>query len=128
MKKINFNLAKRLNELGLLDNINTEYAYNKSWWLWDPFYKKRYIYKTLTTEEALEFLPDNIVWIYWALFNLVIDKNKDWYLIDYKNNKHWYWYIKWWKYFENNNTRLTLIEAIEQMIEFLIDNNLLWQQ
>lgn len=162
MEYIKFELAKKLNELWLLDNIDTEFVYNDYWTIYfaddikfvdtrkecnkihncEPYYifhnansyaiqnqkNEWFIYKTLTTEEALEFLPDNIVWVYWALFNLVIDKNRDWYLIDYKNYKHWYWHIKWGKYFKNNNTRLPLIEAIEQIIENLIDNNLIWKK
>ena len=160
MKIIKFDLAKKLNDLWLLYNIETEYVYDDKWTIYfaedikfvdtrkecnkihncDPYYifcnaqsyaiqnqkNEWIIYKTLTTEEAIEFLPDNIVWVYWSLFNLVIDKWRDWYLINYKNSKHWTWHIKWWKYFKNNSIRLPLIEAIEKMIEYLINNNLLW--
>lgn len=116
MKKINFNLAKRLNELGLLDNIKTEYAYNKSGWLWDPFYKKRYIYKTLTTEEAVEFLK-NEIWIA-CDFSISNRHNIDWCIMWNFESPEPNLYFEW----------ETLLETIEKLLEHLIDKNLIWHK
>lgn len=68
-KTINFELSKRLNEAWLLDeDIQASYYYqllpNKknNWWLKEKLVKnwnwKWRIYKTLTIEEAINFLPE----------------------------------------------------------------------
>ena len=118
MKTINFELSKRLNDLWLLDNIETEYCYNIDWDLLSWFYaKKEYnqiVYKTLTLEEAIDFLPTYILKHKRAKKYFQIYRNKDWYNI-------WYEFIHW------EFSKKTLLEAIEKMIEYLLDNNLLWK-
>lgn len=106
MKTINFELSKRLNELWLLNNIETEYKLWEYWvfvitWFEPIVWPK--LYKTLTLEEAIEFLPN---WI---------SMQKDWW--DYI-----YYYVDYiWNFVSSNH-----IEAIEKMIEYLLDNKLLW--
>ena len=109
MKTINFELSKRLNDLWLLDDIETEYFY-RTWdnvlYNWNPWDWPNWI-KTLTLEEAIEFLPD---W-YMVLKNnwkFIIENLNDYINPLYK-----------WKHFN------TLLEAIEDRIEYLLDNNLL---
>lgn len=113
MTTINFELSKRLNDLWLLDNIKTEYwyeydnetkNYNIDYFL--PF-NKNIICKTLTLEEAIEFLPDSIMITKHNNCNekYLIDYNTD----DYNEDFSW----------------KTLLEAIEKMLEYLLDNNLL---
>lgn len=73
MKTINFELSKRLSDLWLLDNIETEYFYTKrDIWFWNIDYdiiEWRYFniedwdIKTLTLEELPKFIFD-IVWEY----------------------------------------------------------------
>ena len=114
MKTINFELSKRLNDLWLLDNMETEY-----WYEYDnetkncdinyflPF-NKNIICKTLTLDESIEFI-----------------KNYNNTLIDFRLC------INYWEYYIISNCKhyyfrwKTFIEAIEKMIEFLLDNNLL---
>ena len=130
MKTINFELSKRLNDLWLLDNIETEYWYFEQWDLFnieEIFWKKYYIqkwdwlYKTLTLEEAIEFMPIYIKWKYkfnYEKFNKVVPYSNmrkwDKHWIKYTYN--WEWYIQYWK---------TLLEAIEEMLEWLLNNWLL---
>ena len=121
MKTISLELSKRLNELWLLDNIETEYIYRRfptntefeltnekeDYWL-----KPEEIYNTLILEEAIEFLPETICDDY----VLCISKKG----VYYDN------------YFKEPIKRFTewesLLDAIEKMIEYLLDNNLLWKQ
>ena len=150
MKTINFELSKRLNEKWLLDNIETEFVYNNNWKRYfsddikfvdttkecnkihncEPYYilhnaksysiqnqkNEWYIYKTLTTEEAVEFL-----------------KNEIWIACDFSiSNRHNIdWCIRW--NFESTEPNLyfeweALLETIEKFLEYLIDNNLIWQK
>lgn len=117
MKTINFKLSERLNEKWLLDNRDTEYVYHKSWTRKENIFENKnhleinWFIKTLTFEEAIEFLPliDNSVLDFAKLKN----KYRIWYpLISEKIN-----FIHW----------KTLLEAIEKMIEYLLDNDLLWK-
>lgn len=159
-KTINFELSKRLNDLWLLDDIETEYWYNKHWYLNEYIWKtcdippensydsewhtycdccKRDLerclnysrdkydkiskwlpYKTLTLEEVIEFLPQSIknytLEIYKCInwnFNIVYVNNqtKEDIIVDRLCMFHW-----------------PLIWAIEKMIEYLLDNNLLWKK
>ena len=143
MKTINFELSKRLNERWLLNNIDTEYLIykNKKWIVsieenkklttWTSFNEiqkecialKEEIYKTLTLEEAIEFMPIYIKWKYkfnYEKFNKVVPYSNmrkwDKHWIKYTYN--WEWYIQYWK---------TLLEAIEEMLEWLLNNKLLWK-
>lgn len=116
MKTISFELSKRLNDEWLLDNIGTMYSYNKSWWLWDSFYRRRYIYKTLTLEEAIEtlFAWTSIYfrWWRWNWTRWSIDIYSDSiisHLLEDEPEFEWE----------------TLLEAVEKMLEYLLNNNLL---
>lgn len=152
MEHIKFELAKKLNELWLLDNIDTEFVYNDYWTIYfaddikfvdtrkecnkihncEPYYifhnansyaiqnqkNEWFIYKTLTTEEVVEFLPKTYIDKDWLIYRLTIIRDSK-------------WLIMYWDEQDNtkvNSTWETFLEAIEQMIEILIDNNLLWQQ
>ena len=110
METINFELSKKLNDLWFLDNIDTKYHLTVSWlWFrvkqWKPEYKEDI--KTLTLEEVIEFLPP-----YTKLW-----KDSHWeYFIDNKNIPLSYMNNLFWK---------TPLEAIESMLEYLLENNLL---
>ena len=119
MKTIWFELSKKLNDLWLLDNIETEYKYiDFINWKWDrkiELFKNnndkapndfKHI-KTLTLEEAIEFLP-KYIWkyhlqinFYWGIFD-----------INYKDC--------WVSYYPDIE-KPTLLLAIEKMITFLIN-------
>ena len=113
IKTINFELSKRLTEWGYLDNIETEYEMNDYWKIviWESDYK------TLTLEEAIEVLPNN--------FSL----DNYWYHL--QMGKKYIWYFKNVTYCLNSKNPIqeftwnTLLEAIEKMLEYLLDNNLL---
>lgn len=118
MKTIKFELSKRLNELWFLDNINPLWIYAKLENWYTPINEYSYMeeldYKTLTIEEAIEFLPKEIdkhFLNFWPLFDI-------WYV----QYQHWLWYINHWVKWT------TLLEAVENMIEYLLDNNLLWNK
>jgi len=123
MKTINFELSKRLSDLWLLDNIETEYLYQllpntkNDWWkkekLVNNWNWKWRIYKTLTLEEAIEFLSK-----YNYEFSIIFKKNKI--------SKKYEYHIKdmEWNIWINEN----LFLAIEEWIEYLLDNNLLNNQ
>lgn len=143
-KCINFELSKKLNDLGLLDDIETEYCYystfdNKEYYqIWQNKYIEEYEYfyvdiynvseykvykkyKTLTLDEAIEFLPMRFK-NDWFNISFALHKNgEEWiYSIVYSyNNKDGdEMGLYWW----NANTPLG---TIEKMLECLIDNNLL---
>lgn len=152
MEHIKFELAKKLNELWLLDNIDTEFVYNDYWTIYfaddikfvdtrkecnkihncEPYYifhnansyaiqnqkNEWFIYKTLTTEEVVEFLPKTYIDKDWLIYRLTIIRDSK-------------WLIMYWDEQDNtkvNSTWETFLEAIEQMIEILINNNLLWKK
>ena len=126
-KVLKFELSKRLNDLGLLDDIETEYIFTKrDIWFWNIDYdiiEWKYFkvndwdIKTLTLEEAIEFLPSN--------FSL----NNYWYHL--QMGKKYIWYFKNVTYCLDSKNPIkefswdALLEAIEKMIEYLLDNNLL---
>jgi len=105
MKTINLELSKRL--APYLENTDTENWYYKWVFNWGfpyrwQFIQKEYV-KTLTLEESIEFLQKH----YWDwIIDLSIYPNKI--LIE--------WTYKW----------KTLLIAIEKMLEYLLDNDLLW--
>lgn len=109
MKTINFELSKRLNDLWLLDNIETKtMLVDDRYSNW--FFNWKY-YKTLTLEEAIEFILKNVKVEFRNMISLQIFFRKDWihYCID------WIWEWIW----------ESQIEAIEKILEYLLDNNLL---
>ena len=125
-KYINFELSKKLNDLGLLDNIETKYWIWQVWWVCtkleleylNPWYKANECwYKTLTLKEAIMFLPKTYS-----------DNEDYWYklIITYNNNN---WIVMYWDIEEHTwvfQSWASLIEVIEKMIIFLLDNKLLW--
>jgi len=133
MKTINFELSKRLNDLWLLDNIETEFKYYKMWDTYislheSEFYKSDWDnIKTLTLEKAIEFLPWKINmpkyhrWYLWddVLCILAIEPKDDHIEVKYNHWNMWTYIWQSWK---------TPLEAIEKMIEYLLDNNLIWQE
>jgi len=135
MKTITLELSKRL--APYLEDVDTEYwleIYTSDWedineapedfWNLYPIWNTRADtsvsykqIKTLTLEEAIEFLPKKH------------PKYKEYYLRMMLYDKTWdveYWMCEpcetmWgacWK---------TLLEAIEKMLEYLLDNDLLWK-
>ena len=117
IKTISFELSKRLTEY--LDNIETEYWIWQVWWVckkWELEYLNDWYnaeecgYKTLTISEALDFLPKRI-WNYHLQLNL-------------------YWDICEIKYISAGYSLHsieveTLLEAIENILEYLLDTNML---
>lgn len=106
-----------LYEVYIVDTNNPNSA---MYWIWEPYWRfndkihppcltstKHYdwIYKTLQLEEAIELLP---LWIHICIVEY---KGKKWYEVN--TNR---------KCFISNN----LMELLEKMLEYLIDNDLLW--
>jgi len=136
MKTISLELSKKLNEWWYLEGVETEYnwCFNDNWEYFIANSNKIEWIKTLTLEEAIEFLPrthtslknDFRVELEWyiSLYRLHIFTvgiwNQKW-AVDYIDSvwkRLWIWQKLW----------ETLLEAIEAMIEYLLDNNLLWKQ
>ena len=132
----NIELLKKLQPY--LENMIPEHSYYK----WDlnrlvtkEFEPDKYI-KTLTLEEAIEFLPNRIDWENHA-FYLEITKAETEYHIAYcADMKDYIWEDCVWDEFKMfectymNDKHLfweTLLEAIEKMLEYLLDNELLWK-
>jgi len=115
MKTISLELSKKL--APYLEWVETEYIWVHIQWCdsiiksdnWLDEYK--YICKTLTLEEAIEFL-----------WNINIRWEQLW--IYKKSN--WNWIIYYW--FGNVYEWETLLEAVEKMLEYLLTENLLWEQ
>jgi len=127
MKVINLELSKRLNEWWYLDDIKTKYIYSKKWsyYCWEDLIKEeacyveefhnleysfpfKFVCKTLTLEESMEFMPD------WYM----ILKTQMWSYICEDLDK----YIEpdfFWDVYKSP------IQAIEKTLEHLLDNNLL---
>lgn len=86
------------------------------------FYKEHY--KTLTLEEAIELLPETffVEWIrmWWYIFPEYIWE----FTQKYKMSVCEYWTHNQYELFN----WVTLLQAIEKMLEYLIDNDLLWNQ
>jgi len=136
METINLELSKRL--APYLENEETEYCYIKKTILKKDFFKvvkvdykddeesnyvgiDYWICKTLTLEEAIEFLPKT--------FGVRFDKDNPRTCL--KIYFIWSWNISYscteyiWKCTIELHWK-TLLEAIEKMLEYLLDNNLLW--
>ena len=122
MKTINFELSKRLNDLWLLDNVETEYwieydnEYHNHYITYYLPFNKNIICKTLTLEEAIEtlFAWTSIYfrWWRWNWTRWSIDIYSDSiisHLLEDEPEFEWE----------------TLLGAIEKMLEYLLDNNLL---
>ena len=118
MKTINFELSKKLYEKWLLKFKQYEYSrffrVDDEWNSlavcknsYNEFLEEYKEYPTMALEEAIKFLPREILW-----WELQMNKTCIWY--------EWaktIWLLKFcWK---------TLLEAIEKMLEYLLDNNLL---
>ena len=105
MKTLWFKISKKLSDLWLLDNIETEYIYDINYNL--RKYNTRWDYlffiKTLTEIEARKFIK--------------LDT-----LPEYARNRITTLYTQWF------NCWKTLLEAIEEMLEYLLDNDLLWKE
>jgi len=126
MKTINLELSKRLTEGWYLEDVETDYYRMENiFWdyvLWDKIDKSKFYpewdkVKTLTLEEAIEFLPKKH------------PKYKEYYLRMMLYDKTWY--VEYWMC-EPCETMWsacwkTLLEAIEKMLEHLLDNDLLWK-
>jgi len=113
----NIELLKKLQPY--IKDMETEYITN---WILveennftDEWIEENWYYKTLTLEEVINFLPSNIK-IKWDKFNLRIDKYLK-YSVSYFN--------EYLKYYNNIEEWKTLLEAIEKMLEYLINNNFL---
>jgi len=123
MKTINLELSKRL--APYLENIETQkytdWNFTFYWRTLEHQFKlwtenKNNYYKTLTLEEAIEFLPERISG--WDL-ELAMNKTRVAYVMlwDCSPNEMVNYYS--WK---------TLLQAIEKMLEYLLNNDLLWKQ
>lgn len=66
--------------------------------------------KTLTLEEAIELFPECIA--------------EDYHIFRMSDNSWWWIKFSFWDIF----IWKTLLEAVEKMLEYLIDNDLLWKQ
>ena len=137
MKTINLELSKRLSPY--LENVETENSYiqsnkKKYYYIWElkELYtlwkinwnnpitmrmykiKNRKIYKTFTLEEAIEF----------------IKTTKDWISLNIAYSTMWnVWcvsYNTWMDLFAYIQKDISLLEAIEAMILYLLNNDLLW--
>lgn len=113
MKTINITLSKKL--IPYLKNIDTKFYYEDwfiihKWWVDIKNYKKLWLIKTLTLEEAIEFILKKIG---------VEDSLQLW------NNYIWF-FIKWELVLELSN--FSLLQAIEKILEYLLDNKKLWTQ
>lgn len=122
MKTINLELSKKL--APYLEGIKTEFIYNDMWWIeenrWNTKELNEFpnVFKTLTLEEAIDFLPFKIEMMN-VKYLLEIQKRINIYYIEYFNTRND-------RYVTNKNISWkTLIEAIEKMLEYLLDNKLL---
>ena len=145
MKTINLELSKRL--ANYLDSVKTEYSWiEKSepikwniYWTefkhtWKFFVWKKFMdradtnfwkeYKTLTLEEAIEFCPKRYKQQYSELtwtkndYRLIMVKLDKWYCFKISDEFQWGT--------DKSCCWKTILQAIEKMLEYLLDNNLLW--
>ena len=120
MKTINLELSKRL--ASYLEDMETEYYLEYTQWAYlpqnDATFEEWTDIKTLTLEEIIAFLQNNMIRYdidvrYTPRINKIIYKEEN------KENL---------TTIETNIMWETLLEAIEKMLEYLLDNNLLkWQ-
>lgn len=133
---ISFELAKKIQLY--LSNFETEYKVSDDWiiyseeeieeWLTQGIDYLFWAIKTLTFEEALNFLPRTNIWI--TRLDLIVDTEifrLTMYTIDIANEKWAIDYISsvWTRLWIWQKTWRTQIEAVENMINYLLDNNLL---
>ena len=136
MKTISLELSKKL--APYLEWVETEYGYRtknhldmewnitwkyrtdivKNWYQFQALDIKNNMYtKTLTLEEAIEFLPNYIQTKYdWQCWWEINHCNTNFYEIRYTNWGDWYNLTMW----------NTLLEAIEKILEYLLTEKLLW--
>lgn len=137
MKTINLELSKRLHEWGWLDGIETEHCWsidNKQTWYqkysdalhgqenWICNYD--FIFKALTLEEAIGLLPTEVWYLQYKLY---ITKHKE-----LNRFITWEYQIYYFYWIDSETLKSvfweTLLEAIEKMLTYLLDNDLLWKQ
>ncbi len=124
MKTLNFELCKKLTEKGKLEGVETECYYFHDWKMinWEIAYlilsmdnifnEEKWDIKAPTLEEALEILPIVI-----KNYALEIYRCFDWwYNVEYESKNYEKLKLCHWK---------TLLEAMEKMLEYLLDNDLL---
>ncbi len=120
MKTINPELSKRLapyledveTDHVLMENVFWDYVLwdEISMWTFNPKWDK---YKTLTLEEAIDFMPRDI--LNWELMFSKYSCRYENALLDWNP-----WLLMFnWK---------TLLQAIEKMLEYLLDQWLLWKE
>lgn len=128
MNFIKIETCRKLQERWVLENFKTEYSYFKNcdplvWFEINKTFEKLWRLNwvenvpALSIEEAIDILPKNI----WPDI-LHIRVQWSWRVIKYFNEYNmdvWVWHKVWW---------FTLIKALEKMIEYLLDNNLIWQE
>lgn len=129
MKTLSLEMSKRLEKY--LIWIETEYIYYKLFEeekisiCTSKLYNKENCvayYKTLTLEESIEFLPKNIEWC-----NPIIriEKEKENVDISYWN-EDWETFYAWDTFSSTSYKRWeSLLQAIEEMLNYLLTNNLL---
>ncbi len=120
-KVINLELSKRLQEV--LKEEEPEYAIDNEWNIWELIYAQSehdefwedWYFKTLTLEEAIEFLPK------WIDGNkLIIEVLWSGWVIKYSSDDIDKWCLC-------KVADFTLLEAIEKILTYLLDNNLIEQ-
>ena len=106
-------------ELKKLPIRHYQKADNMLWYI--PELEAQNFYKTLTLEEALDLLPENI----WDYRCYMVKMDWLYYCWYQRMPNTWVWkkYLVDWELKSE-----TLLEAVEQMIEYLLDNNLLWRK
>lgn len=87
---------------------------------WDMCQSGTDFYKTLTLEEAIEFLPKKINNYYFVSW-----KNEDWYWCNYLEKDEDELFILDNSLLVHIFGKKTLLEAIEKMLEYLLNNKLL---
>jgi len=153
MKHLKLGLCKELEEKGKLKDIETEYVYAQcyidrgdcpEWPIIDVIvftkgeFKRRkeelgliFICKAPTLEEALEILPRTHTSLKWD-FRINITKSIElyrltMYTVDFANERWAFDYISsvWTRLWIWQKTWKTQLEAVEKMLEYLLENNLI---
>ncbi len=116
MKTLSFETSKRLDKLWLLKDIETDFH----WWfqshwaweeqVWDLYFSigwlnEAIVYKTLTLEEAIEFIWKNMCEV----------------RLLYPNGWQWLLQLQFWQEFKSDS----VMWCYEQFLVYLLDNNLL---
>ncbi len=104
MHHLSFETSKRLDKLWLLKDIKTEFWYWVNWGNWEYKIKKRdIVYKTLTLEEAIEFIWKNMCEV----------------RLLYPNGWQWLLQLQFWQEFKSDS----VMWCYEQFLVYLLDNN-----